>query len=127
MLLSNRVAIVTGGVRGIGKGIALKFAEEGCSTVIVDVLAAEGKEAVEEASRKGKAGLFVECDVSNGPQVREMVDHVITKFGKVDILVNNAGIGPPPKSIENISDEEWVPQTILRGLPYFWPPIFPAM
>ncbi len=107
MLLSNRVAIVTGGVRGIGKGIALKFAEEGCSTVIVDVLAAEGKEAVEEVSKKGKEGLFVECDVSNGPQVREMVDHVITKFGKVDILVNNAGIGPPPKSIENISDEEW--------------------
>ena len=48
MLLSNRVAIITGGVRGIGRGIALKFAEEGCSIVIADVLVAEARKTVEE-------------------------------------------------------------------------------
>jgi NAD(P)-dependent dehydrogenase (short-subunit alcohol dehydrogenase family) len=107
MLLSNRVAIITGGARGIGRGIALKFAEEGCSVVITDVLAEEAKRTVEEVHHKGREGIFVKCDVSNSGQVQEMVDQAITKFGKADILVNNAGIGGVPKSITEISEEEW--------------------
>jgi len=107
MLLSNRVAIITGGARGIGKGIALKFAEEGCSVVISDVLVDEGKKTVQEILNKGKEGAFVRCDVSTSGQVQSMIDQVIAKFGKADILVNNAGIGGVPKSITEISEEEW--------------------
>jgi NAD(P)-dependent dehydrogenase (short-subunit alcohol dehydrogenase family) len=107
MLLSNRVAVITGGARGIGRGIALKFAEEGCSVVITDVLAEEAKRTVEEVHNKGREGIFVKCDVSNSGQVQRMIDQVIKKFGKVDILVNNAGIGGVPKSITEISEEEW--------------------
>jgi NAD(P)-dependent dehydrogenase (short-subunit alcohol dehydrogenase family) len=108
MLLTNRVAIITGGARGIGKGIALKFAEEGCSPVITDVLDSEGQKALDEISRKGTDGLFIRCDVSDSRQVQDMLDQVIGKFGKVDILVNNAGIsGGNPRSILEVSEEVW--------------------
>jgi NAD(P)-dependent dehydrogenase (short-subunit alcohol dehydrogenase family) len=107
MILSNRVAIITGGVRGIGKGIALKFAEEGCSIVITDVLEAEAEKTREEISKIGRDVVFVQCDVSDSHQVQSMVSQAICKFGKVDILVNNAGIAPLPKPITDISEEEW--------------------
>ena len=107
MLLSNKVAIITGGARGIGRGIAIKFVEEGCSPVIVDVLAAEGRKTVEELSKKGRNVVFIKCDVTNSSQVKEMVDQVIRKFGKVDILINNAGITGLPKSVAETTEEEW--------------------
>jgi NAD(P)-dependent dehydrogenase (short-subunit alcohol dehydrogenase family) len=107
MLLSNKVAIITGGARGIGRGIALRFAEEGCSPVIVDVLAAEGKKTSEELSKKGGNAVFIKCDITNSSQVKEMVDQVIGKFGKVDILINNAGTAGLPKSITETTEEEW--------------------
>lgn len=107
MLLANRVAVVTGGARGIGKGIALKFSEEGCSVVITDVLAEEAGNTVEEILGRGKKGSFVPCDVSRSDQVQEMVAWVIRAYGKVDILVNNAGIGGIPKPISQVSEEEW--------------------
>jgi NAD(P)-dependent dehydrogenase (short-subunit alcohol dehydrogenase family) len=107
MLLSDRVAIVTGGARGIGKGIARSFAGEGASVVIADILEAKGKQAVEEITREGASGMFVPCDVTDGRQVQNMVDLTVRKYGKVDILVNNAGTGPPPKSVTEIPEEEW--------------------
>jgi NAD(P)-dependent dehydrogenase (short-subunit alcohol dehydrogenase family) len=106
MLLSNRVAIITGGSRGIGKGIALKFVEEGCSVVIADVLAAESKKTVEEIIKKGGQAIYAQCDVTNSAQLQAMVDQTISKFGKVDILVNNAGIGPDIKPFAEISEAE---------------------
>ena len=107
MLLSNKVAIITGGARGIGRGIAMKFAEEGCSPVIVDVLAAEGRKTAEELSKKGGNAVFIKCDITDSSQVKEMVDQVIGKFGKVDILINNAGTAGLPKSVTDITEEEW--------------------
>ena len=109
MLLQNRVAIITGGSRGIGRGIALKFAEEGCSPVIADILEEEARETLNEISKKGKEGLFVKCDVSDSRQVQDMVDQAISKFDKVDILVNNAGIGSGPviKHVTERLEEEW--------------------
>jgi len=107
MLLSNKVAIITGGARGIGRGIAMKFAEEGCSPVIIDVLAAEGRKTAEEFSKKGRDAVFIKCDITKSSEVKEMVDQVIGKFGKVDILVNNAGITALPKSLTETPEEEW--------------------
>jgi len=106
-MLSNRVAIITGGARGIGKGIALKFADEGCSIVIADVLVNEAGKTVEQISQKGREAIFVQCDVSKSRQVQDLVDQTINRFGKVDILVNNAGIAGAVKSIVDVSEEEW--------------------
>jgi 3-oxoacyl-[acyl-carrier protein] reductase len=107
VLLSNRVAIITGGARGIGRAIALKFASEGCAIVIVDLREDESEETLRQIPDRDSQGLFIRCDVSNSAQVRSMVEQVKTKFGKIDILVNNAAISPPENSICDITEEEW--------------------
>jgi NAD(P)-dependent dehydrogenase (short-subunit alcohol dehydrogenase family) len=107
MLLKDQLAIITGGARGIGRGIALKFAEEGCSIVIVDVLMREAKKTEAEVMARGREGLAIQCDVSNSGQVKDLINAIIQKFGKVDILVNNAAFGPPVRSFVDIPEEEW--------------------
>jgi len=108
MLLKDRVAIVTGGARGIGRGIADKFAQEGCSVAIVDVRMEEANRALAQLSKKGQKVLAVQCDVTDGRQVQGMIDEVIGKLGKVDIFVNNAGVAQTPgRSTPDISEEEW--------------------
>jgi len=107
MLLQDRVAIITGGARGMGRAIAVKFAEEGCSSVIADVLDAEAQKTIEMVTQKGKKAMFVHCDVSNSKQVKEMVDKAIGEFKKVDIMVCCAGIGRPPRMINDITEEEY--------------------
>lgn len=93
MKLKDRVALVTGASRGIGRALALKFAEEGAD-VVVNYLNSE-KEAwdvVREAARYGVAAIPVKADVSKSRQVRNLVDTSIDEFGRIDILANNAGI-----------------------------------
>jgi 3-oxoacyl-[acyl-carrier protein] reductase len=107
MLLPNRVAIITGGARGIGRAIALKFAEQGCTTIIVDILPDEADETLKRISDRKSEGLFVHCDVSISSQVRNMVDRVISKYHKIDILVNDAAISPPERAFIDITEEEW--------------------
>jgi NAD(P)-dependent dehydrogenase (short-subunit alcohol dehydrogenase family) len=107
MLLKSRVAIITGGSRGMGRAIAIRFAEEGCSSVIADVLDKEAAQTVKEVSRKGKKALYVRCDVTDSRQVKAMVDKAIGEFKKIDIMVNCAGIGRPPQLISDISEAEY--------------------
>ena len=107
MLLEDRVAIITGGAKGMGRGMALKFAEEGCSVAVADISIKEANDTIAEVLKKGKEGLAIQCDVTDGNQVRETVDKVISKFGKIDILINNAGAIAPHKPIEDITEEEW--------------------
>ena len=107
MLLSKKVAIITGGARGIGRAIAIRFAQEGCITVIADVRADEAAETLAQISSTGSEGLFVQCDVSASQQVQSMVDRVIKKFGRIDILVNDAAISPPERSFVDITEEQW--------------------
>ncbi len=112
MLLSDRVAIITGGAIGIGRSTALLFANEGCSVVIADILTKEGKKTAEEVSEKGRDGVFVKCDITDTRQIHNMVDQTISQFGKVDILVNNAGGVPRDLKgggggIVNLTEEQW--------------------
>jgi|SRR3989344_6520713 len=93
MKLKNKVALITGASRGIGKAIAIAFAKEG-ATVVVNYIKSEdkAKEVVKEIEKLGSKAIAIGCDVSNEEEVKNMIDKTIKTFGKIDILVNNAGI-----------------------------------
>lgn len=91
--LAGKTAIVTGAAKGIGRGIAEAFANEGADVAIADIATAEQAQPVIEAIRQaGRHALYVRTDVADEQQVRVMVDTVLGAFGHIDILVNNAGI-----------------------------------
>jgi len=109
VLLKDRVAIITGGAKGIGKAISLKFAEEGCD-IVVNARHIEGAEKVAEEGRKrGRRALAIAADVADSAQVNAMVERTIKEFGKIDILVNNAGgiSEATGGAIESTTDEDW--------------------
>jgi len=105
--LKNRVALVTGGNRGIGRGIALEFAREGADVAICGRTPETLESAREEITRLGRKAKAILVDVSKVAEVRCMIDEVISEFGRIDILVNNAAVSIPPSSILSISEEEW--------------------
>jgi len=107
MLLAERVAIITGGAKGMGSGIALKFAAEGCSVAVVDIDIKEAENIVAEIKKKGGKAVAIQCDVTDEKQVKATVDQVVKKFGKVDILVNNAGGAHIMASVEELTSEQW--------------------
>jgi len=91
MLLKDKVAIVTGGAKGMGKGIALKFAEEGAGVVLCD-LDLEGAQSVAaEVKALGGKALAVKTDITNRVEVAAMAAATLEEFGTIDILINNAG------------------------------------
>ncbi len=91
--LQDRVAIVTGAARGIGKAIALRFAADGAVVAVDDIdVECAGAVVAEILASGGRAAAY-DADVTDGEQVRAMMDAVLERFGKVDILVNNAGGG----------------------------------
>jgi len=105
MDLSNKVAIVTGSGRGIGRAIALKLAEVGAIVVVNDIgETAQG--VAEEIRAMNRQSLAILADVSLSPDVARLVDETIDTYGKVDILVNNAGI-TRDQLILRMSDEDW--------------------
>lgn len=94
MRLKNKVALITGSSRGIGKAIALLFAKEGAN-IVVNYIVSEEKTAlsvVKDIKKIGSEAIAVRCDVSKEDEVKEMIRQATDKFGRLDILVNNAGI-----------------------------------
>lgn len=92
MRLKDKVALITGGGRGIGRSIALLFAKEGADIVIWDVNMEEAQKTCSEIEVYGRKSLALGVDVTSYPKVEEAVNKILDKFAKVDILVNNAGI-----------------------------------
>lgn len=103
----DKVAVVTGASRSIGRGIALAFAEKG-GAVVVNYSRSRGEadEVVDEIREMGGRALAVHCDVSKRSEVEAMFDTAIREFGKVDILVNNAGVAKGGSILET-SDDVW--------------------
>jgi len=105
--VDGKVAVVTGSDRGIGKGIALCLAKEGCKVVInAHKDSPEGKKTVQEIKKLGSDALFVVADVSREKDVENLVRQAVEKFGKLDIMVNNAGIlvfG----TVDQLTEEQW--------------------
>jgi 3-hydroxybutyrate dehydrogenase len=106
MRLKDKVAIITGGGRGIGRGIALRFAQEGAVVALADRDAAASRQAAEEVKALGGQVLALAVDVSRKAQVGRMVDETVGHFGGVDILVNNAGISKVIPFLET-TEEGW--------------------
>ena len=92
MRLEEKVAIVTGAGRGLGKGIALKLAKEGAKVVVTDVMEENARETVKEIQETGGEALAVVCNVSDIADVNKLFVTVLDTYKKLDILVNNAGI-----------------------------------
>lgn len=105
MDLSNKVALVTGSGRGIGRAIALKLAEVG-ATVVVNDLGESVQNVAEEIKAMNRQALAIQADVSSSSDVARLVETAVTTFGKVDILVNNAGI-TRDQLVLRMSDEDW--------------------
>lgn len=107
MKLKSKVAIITGGGGGIGRAIALRFAEEGAGVLLAGPTEEKIKAVESEISDKGGRALAVLTDVADEPSVERMVSAALSEFGQIDILVNNAGVAGPTALVPNISREEW--------------------
>jgi len=92
MRLKNKVALITGGARGIGRAIGIVFAKEGADIVVADVNQETAQQTASEIEALGVKVLALEMDVTNFEKVEEGINKILDKMGKVDILVNNAGI-----------------------------------
>ncbi len=92
MQLKDKIALITGAARGIGKEIALRFAKEGATVIISDINAEKATATAREFINSGFNAEDFACDVTNAEQVGEMVNKILDKHNRIDILVNNAGI-----------------------------------
>lgn len=106
MMLQNKVALITGGARGIGKAIARRFAREGAVVTIVNTNPETAKIALSEINGDGRTAASVVVNVADGEAVNEMVKSVLAIHGKIDILVNNAGI-TRDNLLVRMKTEEW--------------------
>ncbi|GAI87884.1 unnamed protein product, partial [marine sediment metagenome] len=106
MNLVNKVAIVTGAGRGIGKAIAIALAREGANIIAIDVDIQTAEKVAKEIKSLDRQAWAIQVDVSDSKEVNRMVQLVLKKFKRVDILVNNAAI-IRRGSIEDLTEEDW--------------------
>ncbi|MBS1268345.1 MAG: L-rhamnose 1-dehydrogenase (NADP(+)) [Nitrosopumilus sp.] len=103
MKLSGKIALITGGSRGIGLATAKILSENGAKVVITG----KNKERLEKATLEISNSIGVMGDIRNTQDVKNVVSKTIEKYGRIDILVNNAGVFPKIKQLHEIKDEEW--------------------
>ncbi len=106
MNLKNKVAIITGARRGMGKAHAFTLAEAGARVVVSDISLEDCQKVADGIKKKGGEALAVKCDVSKKEEVEEMVKKTLDAFGKIDILVNNAGILSFKPFLE-LTEQDW--------------------
>ena len=106
MRLENKVALISGGARGMGAVEAKLFAEEGAQVIIGDMLEEEGRKVEAEINEAGGECVFVSLDVSSEEAWQNAVNEAVSRYGKLDILVNNAGIYRA-HNVEETTSDEW--------------------
>jgi glucose 1-dehydrogenase len=119
MKLKDKVAIIAGGTKGIGLGIALEFAREGAKVVIGGRDEETGKKGVEAIRSAGGEGVFVKCDVARQDDLDSIVQQAVDSFGRLDIYVANAGVNDPDKThfLEITPDQyDWIMDINLKGM-----------
>ncbi len=104
--LKNKVVVITGARRGMGRADALLFAQKGAKVVVSDVSQEDCQKVVDQIEKKGGQAIAVKCDVSKKEEVDNLFRKTIEKFGRVDVLVNNAGICEFKPFID-LTEEEW--------------------
>jgi len=112
MKLKDKVAIITGGSKGIGFGCTKVFAKYGCTVVMAARGEEAGKAAEKELADQGYKAFFVRCDVTSEANMRSLIDGTAERFGRLDCIVNNAGWHPPASTIDEISVEDY--ENLLR-------------
>ena len=106
MRLEGKVAIITGGARGMGASEAKLFAQEGAKVVICDLLEEEGRRVEAEIGEAGGEAMFLRLDITQETDWGDAVDRTVARFGKLDVLVNNAGISGSGE-LDHTSTETW--------------------
>ena len=107
MKLSGRVALVTGGGRGIGRAIAMRFASEGAAVMLAATKRGPLEGTADEIRKSGGRAASIVADVSDEAAVRAMVAATIQELGGLDILVNNAGVGGPTRRVVDMERADW--------------------
>ena len=129
--LKDKVAIVTGGGRGLGKVYCLRMAEEGAKVVVADILEREAEETVSEIKAKGGTAAAIKVDVTSESDTQRMAEKTVKEFGRIDILVNNAGYyyGMARKMFHEVSLEEWDKAMLVnaKGVWLCCKAVFPQM
>jgi 3-oxoacyl-[acyl-carrier protein] reductase len=105
--IRERVAVVTGGARSLGKADALVLAAEGCKVAIVDLNAEGAEETAKEIAGQGGAARGYECDIRDTARVADVVARIERDLGSVDICVNNAGMIYTVGQVKDLRDEDW--------------------
>ncbi|WP_028530597.1 non-ribosomal peptide synthetase [Paenibacillus sp. HW567] len=127
-LLANKVAVITGGSRGIGRSIALSMAGEGADIVLVSRSGQQLRETADEIRRLGVKAMSISADVSDATSVNKAVEQIIGSFGRIDILVNSAGI-TGMAAMADMSPENWesIIQVNLLGTYHFCYAVIPYL
>ncbi|MCL4875318.1 MAG: glucose 1-dehydrogenase [Anaerolineae bacterium] len=112
----NKVAIVTGGAKGIGRASSLAFAAEGASVAVADLDASAGGEVVKNIQGAGGKAIFVQGDIADEEYVKKLVQETVSAFGGVDVLYNNAGVVRYGTVVDMpVSDWDWILGINLRA------------
>jgi 3-oxoacyl-[acyl-carrier protein] reductase len=127
--LSGKVAVVTGGTRGIGRGIASALLEMGASVIITGRNGQKATEVATELSVNSRTCQSVECDVTSLASVAQLGRVIREKYGRLDILVNNAGMGGPNSLLHELNPGMWdeIFETNVRGVFYMMREMVPLL
>ena len=102
--LKNKIVLVTGATRGIGRTIALEFAKEGANVVVNDIT--DGTPVAEEIKQMGREAIFLKANIANMQEAEQLADKAVEKFGRIDVWINNAGI-TRDALIHKMTEENW--------------------
>ena len=106
-LFEGKVALVTGGSFGIGQATAIAFAGRGAKVIVADYLEDKNQETIKQIKKIGGEAIFIQCDVSNHTEVKNMINQAITHYKRLDFAFNNAGIEGKMGNMDECTEDNW--------------------